>query len=94
MGCKPEAFEHAERVNFLQRIFLFSDWEDEMLTRLAQVVIRRKYGKNETIIQGQSQREDLKDGGIVGPPQDALAELTEDTVKFSPPRDFTNRSQG
>ena len=45
------AVEHATRVNFLQRVFLFNDWDDEMLTKLAMVVSCRKYPKHSTIIQ-------------------------------------------
>ena len=40
-----------ERIRFLQRIFLFSDWGREDLTRLAKVVTSKRYPKNHCIIQ-------------------------------------------
>jgi len=40
-----------ERMCFLQRIFLFSDWKDEDLARLAKVVTSKAYPKNACIIQ-------------------------------------------
>jgi len=43
--------ELRERIRFLQRIFLFSDWADEDLQRLAKVVTRKRCTKNECIIQ-------------------------------------------
>lgn len=43
------------RMRFLQRVFLFSDWADDDLKRLALVVSRKRYEKGATIIkQGES----------------------------------------
>ena len=43
--------ELRERMRFLQRIFLFSDWGDEELTRLSKVVTRKRYPKDTCILQ-------------------------------------------
>lgn len=42
--------EQRERVRFLQRVFLFSDWTEDDLSRLAKVVSRKKYEKDGTIL--------------------------------------------
>ena len=43
------------RMRYLQRVFLFSDWADEDLKRLALVLSHRRYEKGTTIIrQGES----------------------------------------
>ena len=43
--------QHETRTEFLRDIFLFSDWEDTELARLAKVLTGKKYEKNTTIIK-------------------------------------------
>ena len=48
---KMHKIQHETRTEFLRDIFLFSDWEDTELTRLAKVLTGKKYEKNTTIIK-------------------------------------------
>ena len=48
---KMHKIQHETRTEFLRDIFLFSDWEDTELARLAKVLTGKKYEKNTTIIK-------------------------------------------
>ena len=60
LRVEKEAYDHSlhrlheaeleERIRFLQRIFIFSHWNDENLRKLSKVLTRKAFVKNSTVI--------------------------------------------
>ena len=51
--------ELGQRTKFVQSVFIFSDWSDEDLRRVAYVMTSRRYEKNTTIIAQGDQTESI-----------------------------------